>query len=628
FLELSQKAKVRWAIEGNKNSKYFHGILNNKRSQLAICGILIDGDWIVDPIEDLERVISYDEIKKAVWECGNNKSSGPDGFSFEFIRKFWSLIDNDVVATISEFFASGKFPPGCNSSFIALIPKIQGTKVVKDYRPISLIGSIYKIIAKILANRLCLVMLDLISDVQSTFVSNRQILDGPFILNELLFWCKYKKVNAMIFQVDFEKAFDSVRWDYLDDVLNSFGFGEKWRSWINACLSSSMGSVLVNGNPTSKFHFHKGLKQGDPLSLFLFILVMEILHLSFNRVLDAGLYTGISVNNSLMISHFFYADDAVFIGNWDPSSIKTIMHVLKCFYLASGLKINPQKSKLMRIGVNKEEVDSTAAIVGYSMFSPPFKYFGVQVGANMSRLSSWHEVEAKISTRLSRWKLKTLSIGGRLTLLKSVLSSIPLYYMSLFKAPSGTLNALEVIRRNLFNGMERLEWKIAWISWDKILASMKYGGLGVSSFYALNRALLFKWVWRFFSQGVDLLSFVRKKVGDGESSLFWDDTWLGEDTLKMKYPRLYALELYKDISMADKMRHPNLYLSFRRQPRGGIEQEKFHELSSRITDVILPQIKDRWVWSLDGSGEFSGKIVSRNFIDYSILPKCDLLLGG
>ncbi|GKB43987.1 RNA-directed DNA polymerase, eukaryota [Tanacetum coccineum] len=137
FLELSQKAKVCWAIEGDENSKYFHEILNNKRSQLAICGILVDEDWIVDPIEDLECVISYDEIKKEVWECGNNKSSGPDGFSFEFIRKIWSLIDNDVVAAISEFFASGKFPPGCNSSFIALIPKIQDAKVVKDYRPIS-----------------------------------------------------------------------------------------------------------------------------------------------------------------------------------------------------------------------------------------------------------------------------------------------------------------------------------------------------------------------------------------------------------------------------------------------------------------------------------------------------------
>ncbi|GKA47977.1 RNA-directed DNA polymerase, eukaryota, reverse transcriptase zinc-binding domain protein [Tanacetum coccineum] len=207
-------------------------------------------------------------------------------------------------------------------------------------------------------------------------------------------------------------------------------------------------------------------------------------------------------------------------------------------------------------------------------------------------------------------------------------------------SPSGTLNALEAIRCNFFNGMERSEQKIAWISWDKILASKKYGGLGVSSFYALNRALLFKWVWLFFLKvhryGLESSrlfmvlkigdcfswSLFERKVGDGESSLFWDDTWLGEATLKMQYPRLYALELYKDISVADKMRHPNLYLSFRRQPRGVAEQEQFRDLSSRITDVIIPQIKDRWVWSLDGSGEFSVKSV-RNFIDDSILPKCD-----
>ncbi|GKC62607.1 RNA-directed DNA polymerase, eukaryota [Tanacetum coccineum] len=206
-------------------------------------------------------------------------------------------------------------------------------------------------------------MPDLISDVQMTFVSNRQILDGPFILNELLSWCKHKKVNAMIFKVDFEKALDSVRWDYLDDVLKSFGFGDKWRSWIFDCLYSAMGSVLINVIPTSEFHFQKGLKQGDPLSPFLFILVMESLHLSFARVLKVGLYKGISFNNSLTISHLFYADDAVFVGKWDISKIKTIVNVLKYFFMASGLKINLHKSKLARIGVSKEAVDLVATIV-------------------------------------------------------------------------------------------------------------------------------------------------------------------------------------------------------------------------------------------------------------------------
>ncbi|GKD29693.1 RNA-directed DNA polymerase, eukaryota, partial [Tanacetum coccineum] len=136
------------------------------------------------------------------------------------------------------------FPHGCNTSFITLIPKIQDAKVVKDFRPISLIGSVYKIIAKVLANRMSFVMLELISDMQSAFVANRQILDGPFILNELLSWCKHKKLKTMIFKIDFENAFDSVRWDYLDDVLKAFGFGDKWRSWISGCLKLLRDSMV------------------------------------------------------------------------------------------------------------------------------------------------------------------------------------------------------------------------------------------------------------------------------------------------------------------------------------------------------------------------------------------------
>ena len=188
-----------------------------------------------------------------MWDCGTNKSLGPDGFTFEFFRRYWKIIDQDVVGVVSTFFLSVFFPKGCNSSFIALIPKIQDAKLVKDFRPISLIGSVYIIIAKILVNRLSFVISDLNSEVQSAFVANRQILGGPFILNELLSWCKSKKTKAMIFKVDFEKAFDSVRWHFLDDVLMSFEFGVKWCGWINGFLKSAMGSVLFNGSPTSEF---------------------------------------------------------------------------------------------------------------------------------------------------------------------------------------------------------------------------------------------------------------------------------------------------------------------------------------------------------------------------------------
>ncbi|GJS12352.1 RNA-directed DNA polymerase, eukaryota [Tanacetum coccineum] len=290
-LEVAQKAKIKWSIEVDENSKYFHGILNKKRSQLAIRGILVDGSWIDSP----------------------NKSLGPNGFTFGFYRRYWSVIEKDVVEAVSYFFRYGTLYRGGNSSFIALILKMQDAKMVKDFRPISLIGSLYKIIAKTMANRLLVVLGDIVNEVKSTFVSNRQILDGPFILNELIQWCKARKKQTMILKVDFEKAYDSVRWDYLEEVLKKFGFGDKWRVWIKSCLSSSRGSILVNGSATKEFQFYKGLKQGDPLSPFLFLLIMESLYLSFQQVVNEGLFNGVSIGSSLHVSYLFYADDVVFM---------------------------------------------------------------------------------------------------------------------------------------------------------------------------------------------------------------------------------------------------------------------------------------------------------------------------
>nr|GFC16416.1 RNA-directed DNA polymerase, eukaryota, reverse transcriptase zinc-binding domain protein [Tanacetum cinerariifolium] len=162
----------------------------------------------IDQKRDLEGEVTNDEIKKAVWDCGTDKAPGPDGFTFGFYRKFWYLIDNDVCDAVRFFFKNDNIPNGCNSSFIALIPKIPDANMVKDFRPISLVGMVYKIIAKILMNRLIGVLGDIVSEVQSAFIAGRQILDGPFILNEVLQWCKIKKKQALIFKVDFEKAYD------------------------------------------------------------------------------------------------------------------------------------------------------------------------------------------------------------------------------------------------------------------------------------------------------------------------------------------------------------------------------------------------------------------------------------
>ncbi|GJR92159.1 putative RNA-directed DNA polymerase, eukaryota, reverse transcriptase zinc-binding domain protein [Tanacetum coccineum] len=165
----------------------------------------------------------------------------------------------------------------------------------------------------------------------------------------------------LIFKVDFEKAFDSVSWKYLDFVLHSLGFGNKWRSWIRACLHSSRAFILVNGSPTSKFSIKQGPMHGDPLSPFLFILVMEGLHCALSIASSSNLIHGINLGSpDLMFSYLFYVDDVIITTEWNPGDLDNIIRVLQVFYLVSGLKININKSNIYGIGVSDDEVSNMA----------------------------------------------------------------------------------------------------------------------------------------------------------------------------------------------------------------------------------------------------------------------------
>ncbi|GJX25529.1 hypothetical protein Tco_0231825 [Tanacetum coccineum] len=230
---------------------------------------------------------------------------------------------------------------------------------------------------------------------------------------------------------------------------------------------------------------------------------------------------------------------------------------------------------------------------------------------------------------------------------------------------------MESIRRNFFNGVENGEKKMSLICWKKNLASKKNGGLGVSSFFAYNRALLFKWIWRFIANcsslwsrfikaihgvsgaigkpppysrrspwldivsevtnlsnmGINLISLLNKKVGNGESTSFWNDLWLGDSPLNKRFSMLFFLEVDKNISVAEKLKDSSLTESFRRHPRSGIEEENLLLLLADNSFVMLPNISDRWSWQLDSTGIFSVKSV-REFIDDSLLPRSAAILVG
>ena len=175
------------------------------------------------------------------------------GFTIDFFKNFWTILGKEVCEAIKHFQVRPYIPRGINSAFIVFIPKKTNPIDVQDFRPISLVGTTQKIISKLLANRLKQILHFLISPEQSAFVRDRQILDGPLIINEVLEWAKNKKEKIMIFKTDIAKAYDSVDWAYLDEILIEMGFGTKWRLWINTILHSGFSSILINGSPTDEF---------------------------------------------------------------------------------------------------------------------------------------------------------------------------------------------------------------------------------------------------------------------------------------------------------------------------------------------------------------------------------------
>ena len=468
---------------------------------------------------------------------------------------------------------------------------------MQDFRPISLIGSMYKIIAKLLANRLQRVLGQIISPSQSAFVQGRQILDAVLIANELLDSRIRSRQPGVLCKLDLAKAYDHVDWGFLLYMLQRCGFQPRWQRWILFCISTVHFSVLINGSPCGFFSSSRGLRQGDPLSPFLFVLVMEAMSRMLGRVASVGLLSGFSVGGAtgvpVEVSHLFFADDSLIMCEASLSQIEVLRSVLIWFEAVSGLRVNMSKSALVPVG-EIPSLGELAASLGCEVLQLPISYLGLPLGAPHNSLTVWNPVFEKMERRLAGWRRSYLSKGGRLTLLRSVLSSLPTYFMSLFHIPTSVASRLEKLQRTFLWDSSGETRKYHLVDWQRVCRPLQHGGLAIRQLCRVNEALLGKWLWRFGherdalwrrviagkygvcaggwttplprgSYGVSVWrsirsgweafsSFVRFQVRDGQTVSFWEDRWCADSSLRALFPELHSIASAPHAMVAEMLR--------------------------------------------------------------------------
>ena len=354
----------------------------------------------------LERKFDREEVFLVLKDLQGDKAPGPDGFSMAFFHRCWEVVGDEVMGFFEEFHTHCKFEKSLNATFIALIPKKRDALNIRDYRPISLVGCMYKLLSKVLANRLKMVLESLIFDSQNAFVGGRQTLDSVLIADECLDSRPKSSNPGLLCKLDIEKVYDHVNWDCLLYLLAKMGFGQRWCHWIKTCISTVKFSVLINGSPAGFFGNSRGLRQGDPLSPLLFLLVMEVLSKLFQKTEEAGLIWGFLVGelggSEVRIFHLLFADDTVVFCDAIPEQVMHIWKDLSCFEAVTGLRVNLSKSEMVPVGT-VVGMQSLADILCCRIGGLPMTYLGMPLGAPYKSLSIWNTILEKIEKRLASW---------------------------------------------------------------------------------------------------------------------------------------------------------------------------------------------------------------------------------
>lgn len=349
-----QRAKQHWLSKGDRNTAFFHSWVQHWRKINCIRKIQDEQGQVWRKKRDISRVFleyynrlftsqtssqverrighvvprvsvemnrwllhhfSEEEVKRALFQMHPLKSPGPDGYPALFYKKYWDILGKDVCRAVLSYLNGGNFDAGLNITNIVLIPKVNTPSKLSDFRPISLSNVLYKLISKVLANRLKFILPHIISPEQSAFVPGRLITDNVLVAFETLHSMASRfsgKEGYMALKLDMSKAYDRLEWDFLEVMLRKLGFVEIWINLLMSCVRTVTYLILLNGQPQGHIVPSRALRQGDPLSPYLFILCTEALSSLIRKAEDEGRISGVPISRGgIRINHLFFADDSL-----------------------------------------------------------------------------------------------------------------------------------------------------------------------------------------------------------------------------------------------------------------------------------------------------------------------------
>jgi len=530
-----QKSRVQWLALGDRNTSFFHKSLLHRQVRNRIHNLQDDAGNIIhdqqeigklastyferllygpnSPIlEDMHAIfpttisedskavaaapITNDDIKTALFSIADNKAPGPDGYNALFFKKSWDIIKDDFTAAIRYFFSHNKLTRCVNATRVALVPKQEHPTCLNDFRPISCCNVIYKCIAKLLVTRLKSALADVIGSSQSAFLPGRSISDAILLTQELMHNYHHKTGPARCaLKIDLKKAFDTVSLEFILAGLQAIALPPNLISWIKTCITTVHYTININGELHGFFQSTRGIRQGDPLSPYLFVLAMEGLSGVLRQTINNSNFQYHWRCKSTNITHLCFADDLMMFCHADVDSISVLKSSLDRFSSLSGLHINLAKSSLYLSGIDASLRSCIADRIGIQETNLPVRYLGVPLISTRLTHTDCIPLVERIIARIKLWTSSSLTYVGRLQLIKSVIFSIQVYWSSIFILPCATINKIEsILAAFLWRGTS-LSSAGAKVAWHAICYPEQEGGLGVKRLKTWNQAATLKHIW-------------------------------------------------------------------------------------------------------------------------------------